>query len=346
MPYFFLFPCKVEVLILLFTFFQFYSVVSRGQQNQQFCKFSFLLLLIIIRSGLIAKIRWSVCMSKSHRSLWASFSRTDDGLCIYHLFVWSNFNFLHISQWISLPTQSCLVVYSYYTNVLYSLIMWMMVSSLSLHNLHLLFYCVLSIFDLIWLVLMALFCTAIWKDFVSFFPLISNVQVFSFEALFIRSLKCPYSCFSSHVCSLVIIILLFIMLSVSFLMAVISPSKFLCNPLVVISMRHRCLQCWQVLFFSPFLIHIFRQHHLLDALCMVISFLVLWSICLSSFLVHFKKGPKYLTRGTAQVFIPFIRFLQDRFVSSSFLVLRYSFSIFSFISTCLMVSASKMLKYL
>ena len=35
-----------------------------------------------------------------------SFSRTGAGLCIYHLFVWSNFNFLHISQWITLPTQS------------------------------------------------------------------------------------------------------------------------------------------------------------------------------------------------------------------------------------------------
>ena len=29
-------------------------------------------------------------MSKSHRSLWVSFSRTGAGLCIYYLFVWSN----------------------------------------------------------------------------------------------------------------------------------------------------------------------------------------------------------------------------------------------------------------
>ena len=42
-----------------------------------------------------------------------------------------------------------------------------------------------------------------------------------------------------------------------------------------------------------------------------------------------------------------LRFLQDSFVSSSFLVLlRYSFLISSFISICLMVSTSKMLKYL
>ena len=61
-------------------------------------------------------------------------------------------------------------------------------------------------------------------------------------------------------------------------------------------------------------------------LCMVISFLVLWSICLSSPLVHFIKGLEYLTRGTTQVFILLIRFRQLSFVSSSFLVLiRYSF---------------------
>ena len=63
-----------------------------------------------------------------------------------------------------------------------------------------------------------------------------------------------------------------------------------------------------------------------NALCMVISFLVLWSICLSSSLVHLRKGPEYVTRGTAQVFIPLIRLLLLSFVSSSFLVLlRYYF---------------------
>ena len=63
-----------------------------------------------------------------------------------------------------------------------------------------------------------------------------------------------------------------------------------------------------------------------SALCIVISFLVLWSICLSSSLVHLRKGPEYLTRVIAQVFIPLIRFLLESFVLSSFLVLlRYSF---------------------
>ena len=84
-----------------------------------------------------------------------------------------------------------------------------------------------------------------------------------------------------------------------------------------------------------------------NALWMVISFLVLWSICISSSLFHLRKGAEYLTRGTAQVFIPLISFLLLSFVSSSFLVLlRYSFGILFFISTCLMVSASKIPKYL
>ena len=80
--------------------------------------FFFFFLLIIMRSGLLAGIRWSICMLMSHRSLCESFSRTGAGLCIYHLFVWSNWNFLHISQWITLSTQSCLAWYSFCANLL------------------------------------------------------------------------------------------------------------------------------------------------------------------------------------------------------------------------------------
>ena len=60
-----------------------------------------------------AGIRWSVCMLMSHRSLCESFSRTGAGLCIYLSFVWSNWKVLQISLWITLPTQSCLDLYSY-----------------------------------------------------------------------------------------------------------------------------------------------------------------------------------------------------------------------------------------
>ena len=140
---FFQFPSKVEVLIRLFTFFQFYSVISRD--TIQLVLFFFYLTITWI--GCLAEIRWSVCISKSLRSLCFSFFRTDSGLCIYHLFVWSNLNFLHNSQWITLPTQSCLVLYSFCANLLNSLIMWFII--LSSHNLHLLFSYVLSILALI-----------------------------------------------------------------------------------------------------------------------------------------------------------------------------------------------------
>ena len=134
-----------------------------------------------MRSGLLAEIRWSVVCQSPIR-VCVLFSRTDAGLCIYHLFVWSNLNFLHISHWITLPTQSCLVLYSFQANLLHSLIMWLMVSSLSPHNLHLLFCCILSILALIWLVLIALFCAAIRRDSVSLlkFLFLSHTQLFSY----------------------------------------------------------------------------------------------------------------------------------------------------------------------
>ena len=148
---------------LSFRFILWAAGTAKSTILQIFC----FVLLIIIKSGLLAGIRWSVCMLKSHRSLCESFSRTGAELCIYHLFVWSNWNFLHISQWITLATQSCLALHSFCANLLHSFIMWLIVSSLSPHSLHLLLCCVLSILALIWFVLMALSCAAIRRDSVS-----------------------------------------------------------------------------------------------------------------------------------------------------------------------------------
>ena len=53
---FFQFSSKVEVLISLFTFFQFYSVINRDNKVDNFADFLFFFfLLIIIRSGLLAE---------------------------------------------------------------------------------------------------------------------------------------------------------------------------------------------------------------------------------------------------------------------------------------------------
>ena len=78
-----------------------------GTAKSTILQFLFFFFFLI---GLLAEIRWSMCMSKSHRSLCVSFSRTGAGLSIYHLLVWSNLNVLHISQWITLPTLSCIII--------------------------------------------------------------------------------------------------------------------------------------------------------------------------------------------------------------------------------------------
>ena len=123
---------------------------------------------------------------------------------------------------------------------------------------------------------------------------------------------------------LVIIILLSIVLSESFLMAVISPSS-------CFSMLSSC-RCVDASTLSSMLANPLPRSFLnsyslstsslrCNALCMVISFLVLWSICLSSSLVLFKKGLEYLTRRYSPSIYSF-----DSFVSNSFLdILRYSF---------------------
>ena len=82
------FSSKVEVLILLYTFFLFYSVVSWGSKVDNFGNFLFF--IDDYKVGLLAEIRWSVCMFKSHSSLCVSFSWKGAGLCIYNWFVWSN----------------------------------------------------------------------------------------------------------------------------------------------------------------------------------------------------------------------------------------------------------------
>ena len=102
---------KSTIRQVLFFIFLFYIFI-----------YSFIL-LIITRSGRLAGIRGSVCTSKSQRILRVPFSRWDSGLCTYHLFVWSNFNFLHNSQWITFPTQLCLVSYFLCASFLHLLIM-------------------------------------------------------------------------------------------------------------------------------------------------------------------------------------------------------------------------------
>ena len=125
-----------------------FTLISRDSKAHNSASSLFFIFLLIIRSGRLAEISWSVCISKSQRNLCISFSRTDSWLCNYNLLVRSNLNFLQNSLWISLPTQSGLVLYSFCSNLLHSLIMWLIVSFLLSHNLRLVFCCDLSILSL------------------------------------------------------------------------------------------------------------------------------------------------------------------------------------------------------
>ena len=151
-------------------------------------------------------------------------------LCIYHFFVRSNLNFFHNSLWIILPTQLCLVLYSFCASLLDSL-MWLIVSSLSTY---ICYFVGSYLFSL-------LYNWSLWCCFVllseeiqfhSKFPFLGHVHVFfrvrcrSFVRLsFVCCLKYPYNCFSSHICFLFTFILLILVLSALFLVADTIPSS-------------------------------------------------------------------------------------------------------------------------
>ena len=116
-----------------------------------------------------------------------------------------------------------LVLYSFSASLEHLLIMWLIVSSLSPHDLHLLLCCVLSNLALIWWVLMALFCAAFRRNSVSLlrFTFFSHVHVFWCEMSPFSLLNRPESCLSSYFC-FIVIVLLILMSSVLFLVPVIS----------------------------------------------------------------------------------------------------------------------------
>ena len=156
---------------------------------------------------------------------------------------------------------------------------------------------------------MALFCAAIRRESVSLFrfPFLGYVQVFSYTISLVCLLKYPYSCFSSHFCFLVIIVLLIFDL---FLVSSISLSSLFFYLVSSRRIDKSTLSSTLPSLIPASFFDTYRLCHLSGAntLYLVISFLVVWSISWSS-LVHFKNGPEYLTRGTARVFIPLMRFL-------------------------------------
>ena len=146
---------------------------------------SSLFLVIIKQSASQADIWWSVCISKCLSISHVSFSGTDTGLCIYNLFVWSSFNFLHNSQCIHFHNQSCVVLSSFCANLLHSFIIWLIVSSRLLNNKHQLFCCVLSI-DM-----NGSYGVIFQRNSVSLTrsPVLSHVHIFSCKMSIVRRIK-------------------------------------------------------------------------------------------------------------------------------------------------------------
>ena len=85
---------SVPITIVITVTFMFHSFLVLLQGLGSYPSFNFLsvllcsagslLLSIITRSGRLAGIRWSICITKSQKILYISLSRTDSGLCIYH----------------------------------------------------------------------------------------------------------------------------------------------------------------------------------------------------------------------------------------------------------------------
>ena len=161
-----------------------------------------------------------------------------------------------------------------------------------------LFCRVFAILALIWLVLMVLFCAAIRIDSVSLlrFPFLVK-PIFSCLRCHFFSLKMSIELFFFPFFLVICVLLVFVLL-VLFLVAVISLLS--CFSMLSSSRYIEASTLYWMLAspFPPFLDTYSLTMLSLGckALGMVISFLVLCSICLSSSLVHFKNGPEYLTR--------------------------------------------------
>ena len=136
---------------------------------------------------------------------------------------------------------------------------------------------------------MALFCAAIRRDSVSLLKFIfhSHVQVFLCKITPVVAWN-TQTFFSSHFCFLVMVVLLvLIILSVLLLAAVSNLSLFFL--MQSLSLR---IYAFSAGYSSSSSYRLSISYLGCKAVCIVINFLVLWSIYLSSSLVHFKNGPE------------------------------------------------------
>ena len=102
---------SLRYMSVFLVFFDFQSLIYKD--GKVWYSPNLLFLLTIIKSGLLTGLKWSICISKSQRILFVSFSRMDYVLWLNHWEESLNFNFL---QWISFLTQSCRLLLSFCAN--------------------------------------------------------------------------------------------------------------------------------------------------------------------------------------------------------------------------------------
>ena len=150
---------KIYVDIYIFSFFyRFYSVVHWYRTVYYSAGSRFL--LTTTWSGRLAEVRW-LFVSQNSRELCLILQ---DRYWFVHIPLSHVVSFFFFCQTPSgSPSPPRHVFSLFYFKLMHSLIMWLIISFLSPHYLHLHFYCILFIFALTYLVLMALFCATIRK---------------------------------------------------------------------------------------------------------------------------------------------------------------------------------------
>ena len=152
------------------------------------------------------------------KKMWVSFSKTDSGLFKDHYFLCSNLNFLYDSPWITFPytVVSCLILplckFDYYV-----INNFVSITSFSIQLPIIYYRCYL--FGHYGVV----FCRSV-LDFPLRSAFLTHVHLFLWEISSVCRLKYLYSCLSSYSCLLDIVVLFVFMLSVLFLVILISLS--------------------------------------------------------------------------------------------------------------------------
>ena len=187
-------PITIGITVT-FMFHSFFSSLAKSRYLFLFSlSFSFILwsawtagylffLLTMTRSDRLHEIRGSVCISKSQRILCVALSWGDCWFWMYHLFAWSNLNFLHIPTGSPSPLGR-VKFYPLLSQIYCIRLSWDGSFRLYQHIIYIYSYIVTSsIFAMTELVLLALFCATMRRDSVSLFRFfyLSQIQGFTRE---------------------------------------------------------------------------------------------------------------------------------------------------------------------